>query len=133
MNHKNRTLARLNLDAEMRHYRAAARKNATHGQLTAIRRALNISPGEIARKSGISVAAVYARERSERAGTISLKALSRMAHAMGCKVVYGIVPENGKTLEMLAEERMWSRVLGIPDVSSRNIGKILHEKYGPIN
>jgi hypothetical protein len=31
---------------------------------------------------------------------------------MGCKVVYGIVPEGGKTLERLAEERYWKGVLG---------------------
>jgi hypothetical protein len=35
-----------------------------------------------------------------------------MAEAMGCKVVYGVVPLNGKTLEELAEERMWREVLG---------------------
>jgi hypothetical protein len=35
-----------------------------------------------------------------------------MAEAMGCKVVYGLVPLNGKMLEELAEERMWRDVLG---------------------
>jgi hypothetical protein len=35
-----------------------------------------------------------------------------MAKAMGCKLVYGIVPENGKTMEALAEERLWASVLG---------------------
>jgi hypothetical protein len=35
-----------------------------------------------------------------------------MAGAMGCKVVYGIVPKNGKTLGELAEERLWAAVLG---------------------
>jgi hypothetical protein len=41
-----------------------------------------------------------------------LRSLERMAEAMGCKVVYGVVPLNGKTLERLAEERMWKDVLG---------------------
>jgi hypothetical protein len=31
---------------------------------------------------------------------------------MGCKVVYGIVPKGGRTLEELAEERLWASVLG---------------------
>jgi len=31
---------------------------------------------------------------------------------MGCKLVYGIVPENGKTLEWLEEARLWRAVLG---------------------
>jgi hypothetical protein len=34
-----------------------------------------------------------------------------MAQAMGCKVVYGIVPEGGKTLEELAERRLWTALL----------------------
>jgi hypothetical protein len=38
--------------------------------------------------------------------------MQRMAEAMGCKVVYGIVPAGGKKLEGLAEERMWAAVLG---------------------
>jgi sugar phosphate isomerase/epimerase len=40
-----------------------------------------------------------------------MRSLSRMAEAMGCKVVYGIVPRGGKTLERLAEERLWRAVL----------------------
>jgi hypothetical protein len=41
--------------------------------------------------------------------------MSRMAQAMGCKMVYGIVPEGGKTLEELAEYRLWAaaREVGI--------------------
>jgi hypothetical protein len=35
-----------------------------------------------------------------------------MAEAMGCKVVYGVVPLNGRTLEYVAEERLWRKVLG---------------------
>jgi hypothetical protein len=45
-------------------------------------------------------------------GSITLGSLGRIAEAMGCKVVYGVVPLNGKTLEELAEERMWRDVLG---------------------
>jgi hypothetical protein len=42
--------------------------------------------------------------------------MARQAEAMGCMVVYGIVPKGGKTLDRLAEERLWTRVLG-------NVGK----------
>jgi hypothetical protein len=38
--------------------------------------------------------------------------MSRMAQAMGCKVVYGIVPVGGKKLEELALERLWAGALG---------------------
>jgi hypothetical protein len=36
--------------------------------------------------------------------------MSRMAQAMGCKVVYGIVPEGGKKLEDLVEKRLWAEI-----------------------
>jgi hypothetical protein len=31
---------------------------------------------------------------------------------MGCQLIYAVVPQNGKTLEELAEKRLWSKVLG---------------------
>ena len=134
MNHKQRARTRLLLDEEMRHYRrAACNTHTTQGLLRAIRQSLNIPLDEIATRAGVSVSAVSGREEREISGSISLKALSRMARAMGCKVVYGIVPEGGKSLERLAEERMWARVLGVPQMSIRDIRKLLEEKYGPIN
>jgi hypothetical protein len=32
---------------------------------------------------------------------------------MGCNVIYGIVPKGGKTLDALAERRLWESVLGV--------------------
>jgi uncharacterized protein (UPF0261 family) len=36
-----------------------------------------------------------------------------VAEAMGCKLVYGIVPRGGKKLEDLAEERLWTALLKV--------------------
>jgi hypothetical protein len=52
-----------------------------------------------------------------------LRSLGRMAEAMGCKVVYGVVPLNGKTLEDLAEERLWRDVLGSGASGVSGVGK----------
>jgi hypothetical protein len=60
---------------------------------------------------GITRSVVFDLEAREVKNTISMRSLSRMAEAMGCKVVYGIVPRGGKTLERLAEERLWRAVL----------------------
>jgi hypothetical protein len=43
-----------------------------------------------------------------------------MAQAMGCKMVYGIVPAGGKTLEALVEERLWASVLGVGQTGTRD-------------
>jgi transcriptional regulator with XRE-family HTH domain len=60
---------------------------------------------EIAKKVGINRSVLFSLEESERRRTITLRSLNRVAKAMGCKVVYGLVPEGGLTLEELAEER----------------------------
>ena len=103
------------LDKEMRHYRLAAREeNPTNELLRTVRKVLRVPMKEMAEKMGIVESALFQLEGRERTGAITLRSLGRMAEAMGCKVVYGVVPLNGKTLEELAEERMWREVLGTP-------------------
>lgn len=108
-----RLLARKMLDTEMRHYRRAGMdKNPTNSLLRAVRQALGIPVAEIAEKMGVCRSVVLDFEARETQSTSTLKSMSRMAEAMGCKVVYGIVPKDGKTLEYLVESRLWMRVTG---------------------
>jgi hypothetical protein len=101
------------LDKEMRHYRLAAREvNPTNELLRTVRKVLRVPMKEMAEKMGIVESALFQLEGREGTGSITLRSLGRMAEAMGCKAVYGVVPANGKTLEELAEERMWRDVLG---------------------
>ena len=113
MREKERNLVRKRLDVEMRPFRNAAKeKKPTNGLLRAVRQTLHVPVAEIAEKMGVNRSAIFDLEAGERKNTIRLKSMSRMAGAMGCKVVYGIVPKNGKTLGELAEERLWAAVLG---------------------
>jgi len=112
MREAERKLVRRKLDEEMEPLRRVGRqKDATNGLLRAIRQSLAIPVEEIARKMGVQQSAVWEREKNEEAGTITMRTLERQAEAMSCKVVYGIVPEGGKTLARLAEERYWRAVL----------------------
>lgn len=113
MRERERKLARKRLDVEMRPYRrAGAEKNPAAGLLRAVRQALRVPVAEIAVKMGVNRSGVFDMEAREMQGTITLRSMARMAQGMGCKLVYGIVPQEGKTLEELAEERMWAEVLG---------------------
>lgn len=113
MREKDRRVARKKLDIEMKPYRWASReKNPTNELLRAVRLALGIPIKEIVEKMGIGRSSVCELERRELRRAITLESLGRMAAAMGCRVVYGVVPLNGKTLEQLAEERLWKEVLG---------------------
>ena len=110
---KDRRLLRKRLDEEMRPFRWAGRAlSSTDGLLRAVREALRIPLAEVAEKSGVGQSTVQDFEARELRRTITLKSLGRIAGAMGCKVVYGVVPLNGKTLEYMAEERLWRKVLG---------------------
>ena len=116
MREKERRFARMRLDVEMRSYRQAGReKNPTNALLRAVRQVLRVPVAEVAEKMGVCKSVVRDLEGREVKNTVTLRSMSRMAQAMGCKMVYGIVPEGGKTLEELAEYRLWAaaREVGI--------------------
>jgi hypothetical protein len=64
------------------------------------------------RKLEMSPSVLFRLEQSELRGTISLNGAGGLAQAMGCQLIYAVVPRDGKTLEELAEKRLWSKVLG---------------------
>ncbi len=113
MRMRDRRVARVKLDVEMWPFRKAGReKEPTNELLRAVRQSLGIPIKEITKEMGVGRSAVFDLEMNERKKTITLRSLDRMAEAMGCKVVYGVVPMDGGTLEHMAEERLWKEVLG---------------------
>jgi transcriptional regulator with XRE-family HTH domain len=108
-----RALARRELEKELRYFRLAARqKNPAPAFLRAIRNAIGIPIAEIARELKVNRSVLFRLEESEERGTISLKALERVAAAMGFKLVYAIVPQGKETLEEMSEWRGWEKKLG---------------------
>ena len=105
MRERERKIVRRRLDVEMRPYRRAAMEtDPTDGLLSVVRQVLRIPVLEVAGKVGVERSVLYGLETSERRRTITLKSLNRVAKAMGCRVVYGVVPEGGLTFEELADE-----------------------------
>jgi predicted DNA-binding mobile mystery protein A len=112
MRGRERELARRRLDKELKYYRWAGReKNPTQGLLRAVRHALGVPAAEMLKEIGVSPSVLFRLEQSERRGTISVNGLDRVAQAMGCKLIYAVVPRNGKTLEDLADDRALGRVM----------------------
>lgn len=113
-------MRRRKLDAEMRPFRQAAReKNPTNDLLRTIRQSMRIPLTEIAEKMGVCNSVVQGIEERELTNTATIGSIARVAKAMGFKVVYGIVPEDGKTLEELTEELFWAGVLGVSKIASQ--------------
>ena len=62
------------------------------GWVRAIRSALGMSTPDLARRLGVTPVAVRKLEVSERNGVVRLDTLARAADAMGCDLVYALVP-----------------------------------------
>lgn len=63
------------------------------GWIAAVRKALGMSGAQLARRLGVTNAAVYQHERNEPEGAITLRQMEKMAQALGCRFVYAIVPD----------------------------------------
>src|SRR5208337_720861 len=112
MRNEQRDLARKRLDRELKYYRLAGReKNPTPELLRRVRQVLGLKVTEVARELGVTRSVVFRLEQKEAAGTISLRAMDRVANAMGCKVVYAVIPLDGTTLKEMADRRKWSKLL----------------------
>ena len=85
--------------------RAASKPRPAAGWTRAIREALGMTRDQLASRIGLRGPTVNTLERSEARGTITLESLDKLARGLGCRVVYAIVPPEGKTLEGLVRER----------------------------
>jgi predicted DNA-binding mobile mystery protein A len=99
-------LSRRQLDEALKNINAFAPNVAPRGWLYAIRSALGMSRAVVAKKLGVTPAAVQQTEEREAALTISLASLQQAAQALDCHLVYAIVPNQSlmKTLHHAAEQ-----------------------------
>src|SRR5271168_4978205 len=73
------------------------------GWIRAIRDALGMTTAQLARRLGVSQPRIVELEKSEVTGSVTLKTLQRAAEALGCRLVYALVPE--KPLAETVRER----------------------------
>jgi predicted DNA-binding mobile mystery protein A len=113
MRESERVGERRRLDKELRLFQVAGKqKFGAPEYLRRVRRAVGYSARDLARKLKVNPSVLFRLEESEMRGTITMKALRRVAEAMRCQVVYAIVPFEG-TIEELAEwEALLKRTAG---------------------
>lgn len=76
------------------------------GWVRTVRTALGMSVSQLARRLGVSRAAIYQAEQAEPDGKLTLKRMSEIASAMDCRFVYGFVPAHqGQKIEDVIEAR----------------------------
>ena len=104
VNKELRERARRELDEDLRVFRGKRVRRSKWGWLRGVRQVLGMPVSEVARRLKVGTSEIYRLEMSESRETITLKKLRATAAAMGCEVVYAVVPVTG-TLEELAEEQ----------------------------
>jgi predicted DNA-binding mobile mystery protein A len=87
---------------ELRHLTEAAAR-PSRGWVRAIREALGMTTGQLAKRLGVHQPRVIELERGEATGNITVQTLERAAEALGCRLVYALIPE--KRLADSIEER----------------------------
>ena len=90
----------------------------TGGWIASIREALDLSLQQIGQHVHASRQAVQQLERAEADDRITLGALRRVAEALGCELVYALVPKTGSFAE-LAERPTRDR-------ATRDIDSVMH-------
>jgi len=110
MRNEFRTLRLKQLDRALEPFRQAAKNpRPQKGWLRAIREALGVSASEVARTLKTSRQLPVQLEKAEAEDRITLKSLRAAASALGCELVYALVPKTS-TLEDLVEDRARAQI-----------------------
>ncbi len=97
-----RQRVRRDLEEEIRAFRSSSVRRSRWGWLRGVRRAVGMPVAELARRMKVGTSEVYRLEVAEQKDTITLGKLRAAAAALGCELVYAVVPARG-TLEDLAD------------------------------
>lgn len=97
-------LMREQLAAAMRPFRSRAAAQPRAGWLRAVREAIGMTQAQAGARIRISRQSVQDFEEAEVKRRITLESLDRMAEALGCRLVYALVPRSG-TLEDLRKRQ----------------------------
>ena len=105
MSEKSAALNRMQLTDALRKYPTAhVASPPRNGWARAVREALGVTQAQLATRLGITRQSIQDLESAEASRRITLESLDRLASAMGCHVVYAVVPESG-SLDDLRQRR----------------------------
>src|SRR5258708_6275127 len=78
------------------------------GWLTEVRKGLGMTTAQLARRLGVTKQRVGVLERAEAEGKLTLASLKRAAQALGCDLVYAIVPRDRKSTRLNSSHQIIS-------------------------
>lgn len=104
LNRRTLHIQRKQLDTKLKAWKATSKiAQPKTGWLKAIRESMGLSSQQLGEMLKIDSSGVLRMEQREAEQKITLDALSKAAEAMGCKLVYALVPE--KSLEHIVDQK----------------------------
>ncbi len=111
-------LARKHLDERLNPLReSAAFVRPPRGWVRAIRDALGMTTGQLAKRIGVDQSRITKLERAEIEGSVTLKSLRQAAEELGCSLVYAFVPTT--SLDDMVHERA-------AEIADRELARVHH-------
>jgi predicted DNA-binding mobile mystery protein A len=107
------------------------------GWLRAVREALGIPQQQVANTAKVKRQSLMKFEKAEAEDRITLRNLRRVADAMGCELVYAIVPKSGSIQELAeararaeATKRILSvhRTMALEDQATDNVKELIDKE-----
>jgi len=108
------------------------------GWLRAIRDALGMTTAQFGKRLGVSQPRIVELEQSEVSGSVTLNTLQRAAEALGCRLVYALVPDQAladtvrERADLVAARQTGavaqSMRLEDQEVTSKEVAKELHRR-----
>ncbi len=89
------------------------------GWLRTVRKALGMSVAQLARRLRVTRAHVNKTEKGELSGSMTIKTLQNMAEAMGCRLVYAVVPEHD--VEKILAARAKKKAMKIVEEATKHM------------
>jgi predicted DNA-binding mobile mystery protein A len=104
---KNQWLIINQLDKQLKEWQSVHQKYSKprSGWIKTLRAALNMSAEQLGHKLGLTRGRINQLENAEIYDAVTLKTLKTTANALGCELVYAIVPKNNSTLEDIIKTR----------------------------
>jgi predicted DNA-binding mobile mystery protein A len=118
---KNQWLTINQVDRQLREWQAVKNKYGKPkvGWIKTLRTALGMSAEQLADRLGLTRGRVVQLETSESHNTVTLKTLNEAANALGCELVYAIVPKRNATLKDLIDKKA-------EQVSKDQVARVAH-------
>lgn len=115
---KQAELARKHLDERLTPLRESAEfVRPPRGWVRAIRDALGMTTGQLAKRIGVDQSRITKLEQAEVEGSVTLKTLRQAAEGLGCTLVYAFVPN--PSLEELVRARA-------AEIADRELARVDH-------